>query len=121
MPPAGTVTAAGLHVDPLAVHSQVLIESTGHPCEVGDVLLRKIPGARLDSGDECVRGESSMNAVQGEAALIANTREVYPGVVVCGMAANAVSRSPRMGAIFGGMLLSGQVAAQVARDIIASA
>lgn len=117
----GAVTAAKLHVDPLAVHSKVLIESTGHPCEIAEVLLRKIPGARLDSGDECVPGESSMNAVQGEAALIVNTREIYPGVVACGMAANAVRMSPRMGAIFGGMLLSGQVAAEVARDIIASA
>ncbi|HCA48349.1 MAG TPA: ribose 1,5-bisphosphate isomerase [Armatimonadetes bacterium] len=115
----GAVTAAKLHVDPLAVHSKVLIESTGHPCEVGDVLLRKIPGARLDTGETCVPGEASMNARAGEAALIANTREIYPGVVVAGMAANAVSRSPRMGAIFGGMLLSGQKAAEISAQIIA--
>ena len=101
----GAVTAARLHVDPLAVHSKVLIESTGHPCEIAELLLRKIPGARLDTGDDCVPGESSMNAVQGEVALVANTREIYPGVVACGMAANAVTSSPRMGAIFGGMLL----------------
>ncbi|MGD9496752.1 MAG: sulfide-dependent adenosine diphosphate thiazole synthase, partial [Armatimonadota bacterium] len=114
----GAVTAAHLHVDPLAVHAKVVIESTGHPCEVAQVLLAKVPGARLDSGHECVPGEASMHAVQGEAALIANTREVYPGVVVSGMAANAVSRSPRMGAIFGGMLLSGQRAAQIAAEIV---
>jgi len=115
----GAVTAAKLHVDPLAVHAKVLIESTGHPCEVADVLLQKIPGACLDTGETCVAGEGSMNARAGEAALIENTREIYPGVVVAGMAANAVSRSPRMGAIFGGMLLSGQKAAEVASDIIA--
>jgi len=36
--------------------------------------------------------------------LIKNTREVYPGLIVTGMAANAVFGSPRIGAIFGGML-----------------
>jgi thiamine thiazole synthase len=44
--------------------------------------------------------------------LIKNTREVYPGLIVTGMAANAVFGSPRMGAIFGGMLLSGKHAAE---------
>lgn len=116
----GAVTAAKLHVDPLAVHAKVVIESTGHPCEVAEVLLAKVPGAKLDTGESCVPGESSMNAVQGEAALIANTREIYPGVIACGMAANAVSTSPRMGAIFGGMLLSGEIAAKIAREIVAS-
>jgi thiamine thiazole synthase len=37
-----------------------------------------------------------------------NTREVFPGLYVCGMAANATFGSYRMGPIFGGMLLSGE-------------
>ncbi len=113
------VRGAGLHVDPLAVRAKVVIESTGHPCEVADVLLTKVPGACLDTGETCVAGEGSMNARAGEAALIENTREVYPGVVTAGMAANAVNSSPRMGAIFGGMLLSGQKAAEIASEIVA--
>ncbi|MBU4194293.1 MAG: ribose 1,5-bisphosphate isomerase, partial [Actinobacteria bacterium] len=43
-----------------------------------------------------------------------NTREVYPGMMVCGMAANTVFGSPRMGAIFGGMFLSGRKVAELA-------
>ena len=39
---------------------------------------------------------------------IENTKEIYPGLYVCGMAASAVSGTPRMGPIFGGMLLSGK-------------
>ncbi|GAI12207.1 unnamed protein product, partial [marine sediment metagenome] len=47
-----------------------------------------------------------------------NTKEVYPGLIVAGMAANAVCGTPRMGAIFGGMLLSGKRAAEVALEIL---
>jgi thiamine thiazole synthase len=50
--------------------------------------------------------------------LIENTKEVYPGLMVAGMAANAVFGSPRMGAIFGGMLLSGKKAADIAAQIV---
>ncbi len=37
---------------------------------------------------------------------------------VAGMAANAVAGSPRMGAIFGGMLVSGKKAAGLAADAV---
>jgi len=47
----------------------------------------------------------------GERKIADNTREVYPGLYVTGMAANAVFGAPRMGPIFGGMLLSGKLVA----------
>jgi thiamine thiazole synthase len=56
-----------------------------------------------------------MWAEKGEEALIAATREVYPGLVVAGMAANAVSGGHRMGPVFGGMLLSGEIASGVVK------
>jgi len=59
--------------------------------------------------------------VRDEKALIKNTREVYPGLIVTGMAANAVFGSPRMGAIFGGMLLSGKKAAEETLKILQEA
>ena len=58
-------------------------------------------------------GEKSLWADVGERELVENTKEVYPGLIVAGMAANAVYGSPRMGAIFGGMLLSGKKAAEI--------
>lgn len=109
----GAVTAANLHVDPLALHAKCVIDGTGHPAEVACIVARKVPGAEFE-----VPFEASMHARRGEAALVPNTKEIYPGLVVCGMAANALFKSPRMGAIFGGMLLSGQRAAEVAAEIV---
>jgi ribulose 1,5-bisphosphate synthetase/thiazole synthase len=54
----------------------------------------------------------------GESELVHNTRQVYPGLLVTGMAANAVYGSPRMGAIFGGMFLSGRRAAELALELV---
>ncbi len=65
-----------------------------------------------------IRGEKLMWAEIGEKAIAENTGQVCPGLLVAGMAANAVFGSPRMGAIFGGMLLSGRKAAELAIDLL---
>ncbi len=44
------------------------------------------------------------------------TREIYAGLYVCGMASSAVAGTPRMGPIFGGMLLSGKKVADLIID-----
>jgi thiazole biosynthesis enzyme len=104
-------TAVGLqqlHVDPLTVRARVVIDGTGHDAEVCSTVARKIPGALT------VVGEKPMWADVGERIIMDNTKEVYPGLIVTGMAANAVAGAPRMGPIFGGMLLSGEKAARLA-------
>ena len=53
-----------------------------------------------------------MSPDRAEELTIENTREVFPGLYVAGMAANATFGGPRMGPIFGGMLLSGVKAAR---------
>jgi sulfide-dependent adenosine diphosphate thiazole synthase len=98
------VDIARLHVDPLGIKSKVVVDATGHDSEVCRLMERKMGGVK-------VAGEKSMWAEAGEKSLIENTKEVYPNLFVCGMAANAVAGSYRMGAIFGGMLLSGKKAA----------
>lgn len=111
------VGIAKLHVDPLAIRSKVVVDATGHDSEVSRIIERKMgPVFITDTGR--VEGEKSMWAEIGEKKLLENTREIYPGLVVCGMAANAVFGSPRMGAIFGGMLLSGKKASQIIKKII---
>ncbi len=106
------VEVANLHVDPLSIRAKAVIDATGHPCEIAEIVTKKL-GPRLNSSNGEVIGEKSMWAEVGEKALIDNTREIFPGLYVAGMAANAVYGSPRMGAIFGGMFLSGKKAAEL--------
>lgn len=108
------VELAHLHVDPLAMDAKVVIDATGHDCEVVRTVARKVPGCRLLTETGAVVGEKPMWAEVGEGEIVDNTREVYPGLLVAGMAANAVMGSPRMGAVFGGMFLSGQRVAELA-------
>ncbi|ODV50405.1 thiazole-adenylate synthase [Methanohalophilus euhalobius] len=105
------VEIARLHVDPLTIRSRLVLDGTGHEATVCNTVQRKIPGA---FGGKEVVGEKPMWADTGERLVMKNTREVYPGLIVTGMAANAVAGSPRMGPVFGGMLLSGEKAAQLA-------
>jgi len=115
------VELANLHVDPLAVEAKVVIDATGHEAGVVHTVARKIPGCRLRTETGGVIGEMPMWAEVGEAVIVENTREVYPGLLITGMAANAVYGSPRMGAIFGGMFLSGLKCAGLAVDMLKEA
>jgi thiamine thiazole synthase len=108
---------AKLHVDPLAIRSKLVIDATGHECEICHLVVKKL-GAKLITETGEVMGEKPMWAEVGEREIIENTKEVYPGLMVAGMAANAVFGSPRMGAIFGGMLLSGKRSAEATGQIL---
>ena len=111
------VSWSKLHVDPLTVRCKVAVDATGHDAEICSIVVKKIgPKLRTKTGE--VMGEKPMWAERGEKEILKNTREVYPGLVVAGMTANAVLGSPRMGAIFGGMLLSGKKAARVAIKLL---
>ena len=72
-------------------------------------------GVTLNTATGGIVGEKSMEAESGEIDTVANSREVYPGLYVSGMAANAVYGGYRMGPVFGGMLLSGK---KVADELI---
>jgi thiamine thiazole synthase len=109
------VSLANLHIDPIGIRAKLVIDATGHDAEVCRIVARKT-GAGVE-----VRGEKSMWAEVGEKVLVENTRQVCPGLLVAGMAANAVFGSPRMGAVFGGMLLSGKKAAELAMDLLKEA
>ncbi len=107
-----SVELAKLHVDPMTVRAKFIVDATGHDCEVAKIIQRKL-GTKLKTKTGGIVGEESMWAEVGEKAIVKNTREFYPGAYVAGMAANAVFGGPRMGPIFGGMLLSGKKVAQL--------
>uniref|UniRef100_A0A7V0Z5I5 Thiamine thiazole synthase n=1 Tax=candidate division WOR-3 bacterium TaxID=2052148 RepID=A0A7V0Z5I5_UNCW3 len=107
-----SVDLANLHIDPLTFKSKAVIDATGHPCEIVHIVEKKNDGRLLTTSGK-IEGEKSMWAEVAENMTIKNTREVYPGLYVCGMAANAVFGGPRMGPIFGGMLLSGKKVAEI--------
>ncbi len=113
------VQRAQLHVDPLAVSARLVIDATGHDADVLRTIERKVAGAQFDTPTGQIVGESSMNATEAEGHIVELTKEVYPGVIVAGMAANAAAGAPRMGARVGGMFLSGQRAAQLAAEQLA--
>lgn len=107
-----SVEMAGLHVDPMAVEARYVVDATGHDCTVVRYLTDKLK-EQIDTSSGKIEGEKSMWAEVGEKAIVRNTREVYPGLYVAGMAANAVFGDHRMGPIFGGMFLSGKKTAEL--------
>ncbi|MEF8836056.1 MAG: sulfide-dependent adenosine diphosphate thiazole synthase [Candidatus Thermoplasmatota archaeon] len=105
------IEMAGLHVDPITIRSKATLDATGHDADVCTVVEEK--AGELDTEKGKVIGEKSMWAEVGEKTVVENTQEVFPGLWTTGMCANAVMGAPRMGPIFGGMLLSGKKAAEL--------
>ena len=103
------VGMAGLHVDPLTVACTCTVDATGHDAMIARMIERK-------GGNLQVKGESFMWAERAESRVIEHTKEIFPGLFVTGMAANAVAGECRMGPIFGGMLLSGERAAHLVAE-----
>ncbi len=110
-----SVEMAGLHVDPMTVEARCVVDATGHDCRVSRMVIDNLK-AKLATPDGKIAGERPMWAKEGEEAIVRNTREVYPGLIVSGMAANAVFGDHRMGPIFGGMFISGKKAAEIVRE-----
>ncbi len=112
-----SVEMSGLHIDPLTVRADAVIDATGHPTEITKIVENKME-EKLNTPTGKIMGEKSMWADRAEEKILDNVAEVYPGLYVTGMAANAVYGSQRMGPIFGGMLLSGEaVAKKVIEDL----
>ena len=106
------VERLGMHVDPLTVIAENVIDGTGHPSEILNLAVKKAK-IKLDTPTGDIIGEKPMWVENGEISTVENTREYYPGLYACGMSANNVMGGYRMGPIFGGMLMSGRKAAKL--------
>ncbi len=95
-------------VDPIAIETKVLIDATGHDAQV----LRKLEERGLIK----LKGFGAMWVEKSEDLILEHTGEIHPGLIVTGMAVSTAYGLPRMGPTFGGMLLSGEIAAEIALE-----
>ena len=106
--PVGALPREITCVDPVALESKIVIDSTGHDACV----VRKLE----ERGLMKISGYGAMWVEQSEDLVVEHTSEVHPGLVVIGMAVSTTFALPRMGPTFGAMLLSGKKGAEVALE-----
>ena len=97
-------------VDPVAIESAIMIDATGHDAQV----VKKLEERGLIK----TKGFGAMWVERSEDLIIEHTNEAYPGLIVAGMAVSTLYGLPRMGPTFGGMLISGEVAAEIALELL---
>ncbi|MGE5570976.1 MAG: sulfide-dependent adenosine diphosphate thiazole synthase [Rhodospirillales bacterium] len=103
-----TTIAGALPVDPLVLSAGAVIDATGHDAAAVQHLRKR---GLLDP--KLAPGEGPMDAAAGESFVVERVAEVYPGLWVTGMSVCTTFGGPRMGPIFGGMLLSGKRVAEM--------
>lgn len=111
-----TLIGETLPVDPIVFTTKAVIDATGHEASVINCLTRR---SKLENVPDTPPGEGIMNATEGERFVVKHVREVFPGLWVTGMSVCATAGGPRMGPIFGGMLLSGARVAEMINAKIA--
>jgi thiamine thiazole synthase len=102
-------------MDPIAIRSKVVIDATGHD----SFLVKRLVDQRDIIGvKKPIPGCGSLWVDEAEKQTVELTHEIYPGLIVAGMSATSTYGAPRMGPIFGGMLLAGKKAAELAHEKI---
>jgi thiamine thiazole synthase len=110
--PVSALPRAITCVDPVALESKVVIDATGHDAWVCKSLEKR--------GLLTMQTYGPMDINGSEDRVVEKTGEIYPGLLVCGMAAATAYGIPRMGPTFGGMLYSGKKAAAEAKKLLSA-
>ncbi|MCM8819447.1 MAG: sulfide-dependent adenosine diphosphate thiazole synthase [Candidatus Omnitrophica bacterium] len=97
-------------VDPIALEAKIVIDATGHDASVCRSLERR--------GILKLKDFGPMDVNASEDLVVEKTGQIYPGLIITGMAVSTVYGLPRMGPTFGGMLLSGRKAAYEAIKLL---
>lgn len=100
------VHIAGLWVDPLFIKSKVVVDATGHEAAVIKIASKKLR-VKIE-----VPGEGPAVPEIAEELVVKYSGKIAPGLYTTGMATAAAHGLPRMGPIFGGMILSGKKTAE---------
>lgn len=106
-----TTLGGQLPVDPIMFAAKAVLDATGHEAAVVESIRKRRLLKDSATLDSC--GEGPMDAFSGEAFVVDHAGEVYPGLWISGMSVCATYGGPRMGPIFGGMLLSGKRVAEL--------
>lgn len=102
-------------MDPNVVEAQVVVSACGHDGPFGAHSVKRLAALGMVSGHP---GMAALDMNTAEDAIVNNTREVVPGMVMTGMELAEVDGSPRMGPTFGAMLMSGKKAAHIALEVV---
>lgn len=100
-------------MDPNTINAKVIISCTGHDGPMGAFCVKRLVSQGLIKRN--LMGCLDMNLA--EDAIVKNTREVFPGLVVAGMELSECDSANRMGPTFGAMVLSGVKAAEEALNV----
>lgn len=103
-------------MDPNVMEAQIVVSSTGHDGPMGASGVKRLE--RLGMIPKCV-GMAALDMNSAEDRIVNHTREIVPGMVLCGMEISEMDGAPRMGPTFGAMYASGVKAAKIVSDALA--
>jgi len=110
-----TLLGESLPIDPIVLAARAVIDATGHDAALAMCLQRR---GLLKGKTNRLPGEGPMDAPAGEQFVVDHVAELYPGLWTTGMSVCTTMGGPRMGPIFGGMLLSGEEVARQVRQAL---
>lgn len=103
-------------MDPNVIESKVMISSTGHDGPMGASGVKRL--AKLGMVEGQIPGMGALDMNTAEDAIVKGTKEVVPGMILCGMEVAELAGSPRMGPTFGAMYISGLAGAHIALNAL---
>lgn len=98
-------------MDPNVMEAKVVVSSCGHDGPMGAHSIKRLANLGMVAAPP---GMGALDMNEAEDKVVANTREIVPGLVLAGMETAEAYGAPRMGPTFGAMFISGQKAAHVA-------
>lgn len=104
-------------MDPNVMEATMVVSSTGHDGPMGASGVKRLE--RLGMVSDCP-GMSALDMNAAEDRIVKDTREIVPGMVLCGMEVSEVDGAPRMGPTFGAMYASGVKAAHLVSEALAT-
>lgn len=101
-------------MDPNTINAPVIISTTGHDGPFGAFSAKRLVSM---SAIDQLGGMRGLDMNTAEDAIVKNTREVTPGLIIGGMELSEIDGFNRMGPTFGAMVLSGVKAAEEALKV----